>query len=31
MTDEELKKYPLAGSVFKIVPGVKGVKSSFFK
>ncbi len=30
MTDEELKKYPLAGSVFKIVPGVKGVKSSFF-
>lgn len=31
MSQEELKKYPLAGSVFKIVPGVKGVKSSFFK
>lgn len=31
MTAEEIKKYPLAGSVFKIVPGVKGVKSSFFK
>ncbi len=31
MTEEELKQYPLAGSVFKIKPGVKGVKSSFFK
>jgi sugar lactone lactonase YvrE len=31
MTEEELKKYPLAGSVFKIVPGVKGVKSYSFK
>ena len=31
MTDEELKKYPLAGSVFKVNPGVKGVKSFFFK
>jgi sugar lactone lactonase YvrE len=31
MTEEELKKYPLAGSVFKVNPGVKGVKSSFFK
>lgn len=31
MTDEELIKYPLSGSVFKVIPGVKGVKSSFFK
>ena len=31
MTDDELKKYPLSGSVFKVEPGVKGVKSSFFK
>ncbi|WP_346880901.1 SMP-30/gluconolactonase/LRE family protein [uncultured Algibacter sp.] len=31
MSDDELKEYPLAGSVFKVVPGVKGVKSSFFK
>jgi len=31
MTAEEIKKYPLAGSVFKVIPGVKGVKSSFFK
>lgn len=31
MTDDELKKYPLAGSLFKVVPGVKGVKSFFFK
>lgn len=31
MTDEEQKQYPLAGSVFKVVTGVKGVKSSFFK
>ena len=31
MTEEELEKYPLAGSVFKINPGVKGVKSNFFK
>ena len=30
MTDEEKKKYPLAGSVFKVKPGVKGVKSTFF-
>lgn len=30
MTDEELEKYPLAGSVFKVIPGVKGVKSTFF-
>jgi len=31
MTPEELEKYPLAGSVFKVNPGVKGVKSNFFK
>ncbi|MEO1029982.1 MAG: SMP-30/gluconolactonase/LRE family protein [Bacteroidota bacterium] len=31
MTDEELKKYPLAGSLFKVKPGVKGVKSNAFK
>jgi sugar lactone lactonase YvrE/predicted esterase len=31
MTAEELKQYPLAGSLFKVVPGVKGVKSHFFK
>jgi sugar lactone lactonase YvrE len=30
MTPEEHEKYPLAGSLFKVVPGVKGVKSSFF-
>ena len=31
MTKEERIKYPLAGSVFIAVPGVKGVKSSYFK
>lgn len=31
MTPEELEKYPDAGSVFVVVPGVKGVKSDFFK
>lgn len=30
MTDEEKAAYPLAGSLFKIKPGVKGVKSCFF-
>jgi sugar lactone lactonase YvrE len=30
MTAEEQAKYPLAGSLFKAVPGVKGVKSAFF-
>ncbi|MEO1256430.1 MAG: SMP-30/gluconolactonase/LRE family protein, partial [Bacteroidota bacterium] len=30
MTDEELARYPDAGSVFVVVPGVKGVKSNFF-
>ncbi|MDW3210790.1 MAG: SMP-30/gluconolactonase/LRE family protein [Reichenbachiella sp.] len=31
MSDEELEKYPLAGSLFVAVPGVKGVKSNFYK
>lgn len=30
MTDEEQKAYPLAGSIFKTKPGVKGVESRFF-
>ncbi len=30
MTEEERQKFPLAGSIFSVVPGVKGVKSSFF-
>lgn len=30
MTEKELEKYPDAGSVFVVVPGVKGVKSDFF-
>ena len=30
MTADEIKKYPLAGSVFKIKPGVKGVNSNFY-
>ncbi len=30
-TDEELAKFPNAGSVFKTVPGVKGVNAYFFK
>lgn len=30
MTDEEQNEYPLAGSIFKAKPGVKGVKSRFF-
>ncbi len=30
MTQKELKEKPLSGSLFKIIPGVKGVKSSFF-
>ncbi len=30
MTDEEKAKYPLAGSVFKVKPGVQGVPSSRF-
>jgi sugar lactone lactonase YvrE len=31
MTEEEQAKYPLAGSIFKAVPGVKGVNSALFK
>jgi len=31
MTAKERKEYPMAGSVFMVKPGVKGVKSSFFK
>ncbi len=31
MTDEEEKKYPLAGSVFKVQTDVKGVKGNFFR
>lgn len=30
MTPEEQKALPLSGSVFKVIPGVKGVKASFF-
>ncbi|WP_158838344.1 SMP-30/gluconolactonase/LRE family protein [Polaribacter sp. L3A8] len=30
MTAKEIEKYPLAGSVFKVKPGVKGVKSNFY-
>lgn len=30
MTEEEQKKYPLAGSIFKVNPGVKGVAGNFF-
>ena len=30
MTKEESAKYPMAGSVFVAIPGVKGVKSDFF-
>lgn len=31
MTTDEYGTYPLAGSIFMAVPGVKGVKSPFFK
>ncbi|MFD1315688.1 SMP-30/gluconolactonase/LRE family protein [Namhaeicola litoreus] len=31
MTETEKKKFPLAGSLFVAKPGVKGVKSTFFK
>ena len=31
MTDEEKKAFPLSGSIFRVKPGVTGVKSSFFK
>ena len=30
MTQQELESLPLSGSLFKVVPGVKGVKASFF-
>lgn len=30
MSNDELEQYPLAGSIFKVKPGVKGVKSTFF-
>ena len=30
MTEDEQNKYPLAGSIFKVVPGVKGVNGSYF-
>ena len=30
MSEEELEQYPLAGSIFSVKPGVKGVKSAFF-
>jgi sugar lactone lactonase YvrE len=28
--EEELEKYPNAGGVFKVKPGVKGVEANFF-
>ena len=31
MTNEELQEYPQSGALFKVVPGVKGVKSNLFK
>ena len=31
MKDAQFKEFPNAGSIFKVVPGVKGVKSDFFK
>lgn len=31
MTDEELEAYPDAGSLFYVIPDVKGVNSSFYK
>ena len=30
MTEEEQKKYPLAGSLFQVTPGVKGVEANYF-
>jgi sugar lactone lactonase YvrE len=30
MTDEEHQKYPLAGSLFEVKPGVRGVAGNFF-
>lgn len=31
MTEEELKEYPLSGSIFKCNPGVSGTKMNYFK
>lgn len=31
MSEEELGKFPLAGSLFVVVPGPKGTKSTFYK
>ncbi|SMD39087.1 Sugar lactone lactonase YvrE [Reichenbachiella faecimaris] len=31
MSEEELVKYPLAGSLFVVVPGIRGVKSTFYQ
>lgn len=31
MTADEKNEFSLAGSIFKVKPGVKGVKSTFFK
>lgn len=30
MNEEEIKRYPLAGSLFEVKPGVKGVAGNFF-
>lgn len=30
MNEEEIKKYPMAGSLFEVKPGVKGVAGNFF-
>lgn len=30
MTEEEQKKYPLAGSLFQVNPGVKGIEGNYF-
>jgi len=31
LNPEELEKFPLSGGLFKVQPGVRGVKASFFK
>ncbi len=31
MTEDELRNYPHSGSLFKVIPGVKGVKNAFYK
>jgi sugar lactone lactonase YvrE len=30
MTDEELERFPLAGGLFKVTPGIKGVRTYGF-